>query len=74
LYQFTRTVLKLTVVIIMRYYCYQLYTKFYQIFSQGYVHMVDEILADHQCRFQRNRSTTEQIVCIHQIFDEKLVI
>jgi hypothetical protein len=36
LYQFTRRVIKLTVVIIVGYHCYQLHTKFYLIsFSQG---------------------------------------
>jgi hypothetical protein len=36
LYQFTRRVIKLTIVIIMGYHCYQLHTKFYPIsFSQG---------------------------------------
>jgi hypothetical protein len=27
----------------------------------------DEIIGDHQCGFQRNRSETDQIFCIHQI-------
>jgi hypothetical protein len=31
LYQFTRRVIKLTVVIIVGYHCYQFHTKFYQI-------------------------------------------
>jgi hypothetical protein len=36
LYQFTRRAIKLTVVIIMGYHCYQLHTKFYPVsFSQG---------------------------------------
>jgi hypothetical protein len=36
LYQFTRRVIKLSVVIIVGYHCYQLHTKFYPIsFSQG---------------------------------------
>jgi hypothetical protein len=35
LYQFTKRVIKLTVVIIVGYHCYQLHTKFYRIsFSQ----------------------------------------
>jgi hypothetical protein len=32
---------------------------------------VDEIIGDHQCGFQRNRSTTDQIVCIRQILEGK---
>jgi hypothetical protein len=31
----------------------------------------DEIIEDHQCGFRRNRSTTDQIVCIHQILEKK---
>jgi hypothetical protein len=37
--KFKRRVIKQTVVIIVRYHCYQLHTKFYPMFfSQGYVH------------------------------------
>jgi hypothetical protein len=32
----------------------------------------DEIIGDHQCGFRRNRSTTDQIFCIHQILETKL--
>jgi hypothetical protein len=32
---------------------------------------VDEITADRQCGFRRNRSTTDQIFCIHQILEKK---
>jgi hypothetical protein len=31
----------------------------------------DEIIGDHQCGFQRNRSTTDQIFCIRQILEKK---
>jgi hypothetical protein len=31
----------------------------------------EEIMGDHQCGFQRNRSTTDHIFCIHQILEEK---
>ena len=31
----------------------------------------DEFIGDHQFRFRRNRSTTDQIFCIVQIFDKK---
>jgi hypothetical protein len=30
---------------------------------------VERIIGDHQSRFQCNRSTTGQILCIHQILD-----
>jgi hypothetical protein len=32
---------------------------------------VDEIIGDHQCGFQRNRSTTDKIFCIRQILEKK---
>jgi hypothetical protein len=32
---------------------------------------VDEIIWDHQCGFRRNRSTTDQIFCIHQVLEKK---
>jgi hypothetical protein len=32
---------------------------------------VDEIIWDHQCWFRCNRSTTDKIVCIHQILEKK---
>jgi hypothetical protein len=31
---------------------------------------VDEIIVDHQCGFQRNRSTTDQNFCIRQILEK----
>jgi hypothetical protein len=31
----------------------------------------DEIIGDHQCGFRRNRSTTDQIFCIHRILKKK---
>jgi len=30
-----------------------------------------EIIGDHQCGFQSNRSTTDYIFCIHQILEKK---
>jgi hypothetical protein len=30
-----------------------------------------KIVADHQCGFRRNRSTTDQIFCIRQILEKK---
>jgi hypothetical protein len=32
---------------------------------------MDEIIGDHQCGFQCNRSTTDQIFCIYQILEKK---
>jgi len=31
----------------------------------------EEIIGDHQCGFQHNRSTTNHIFCIHQIHEKK---
>ena len=31
----------------------------------------EEIIGDHQCRFRRNRSTTDHIFCIRQILEKK---
>jgi hypothetical protein len=31
----------------------------------------DEIIGDHHCGFQRNRSTTDQIFCIRQVLEKK---
>jgi hypothetical protein len=50
LYQFTRMAIKLTVVIIEAYHCYQLHTKFFQIsFSQGLSPYIDKITGDNPC-------------------------
>ena len=32
----------------------------------------EEIIGDHQCGFQRSRSTADHILCIHQILEKKL--
>jgi sorting nexin-29 len=32
---------------------------------------VEEIIGDHQCGFQRNRSTTDRIFCIHLVPEKK---
>jgi hypothetical protein len=31
----------------------------------------EEVIGDHQCGFRRNRSTTDHILCIHQILEKK---
>jgi hypothetical protein len=41
----------------------------YILLSSPYV---DEINGDHECGFRCNRSTTDQIFCIHQILEKKL--
>jgi hypothetical protein len=64
MYQFTRRVIELTVVIIEAYHCYQLYTKFYPTSLTLVCRYVDKIIGDHQCGFRRNRSTTDKIFCI----------
>jgi hypothetical protein len=32
---------------------------------------IDEIIVDHQGGYPRNRSSTDQIFCIHQILEKK---
>jgi hypothetical protein len=32
---------------------------------------MDEIIGAHQCGFRRNRSTTDQLVCIHHRLEKK---
>jgi hypothetical protein len=32
---------------------------------------VDKIIGYHQCGFQHNRSTTDQVFCIHQILQKR---
>jgi hypothetical protein len=61
-YQFTKRAIKLTVVIIGKYHCYQLHTKFFpNILLSRLSPYIDEIIGDHQCGFRHNRSTTDQI-------------
>ena len=31
----------------------------------------EEIIGDHQCRYQRNRSTTDHLFCIRQTLEKK---
>jgi hypothetical protein len=71
MYEITRRVIKLTVIIIVRYH-YQLHTKFYGISSfHGQVHTWMKLLGNHQCGFRHNRSTTDQIFCIRHVVDKK---
>jgi hypothetical protein len=57
-------VTKLTVIILVGYHCYQLYI-------QRLSPYIDDIIGDHQCGFQRNRSTADQIFCIRQMLKKK---
>jgi hypothetical protein len=50
------------------YRCYELLTKY---FSSRLSPYVGKIIGDHQCGFRHNRSTTDQIFCIHQILEKK---
>jgi hypothetical protein len=64
--------MKLTVVIIMGYYCYQLHKKVVQYPSLGVksIH-TDEIIGDHQSGYRRDRSTTDQIFCSCHIMEKR---
>ena len=35
------------------------------------IQYAEEVIADHQCGFRRNRSTTDHIFCICQILEKK---
>jgi hypothetical protein len=41
------------------------------ILLSSFLPFVDEIVGDHQCGFQHNLSTTDQIFCIHLILEKK---
>jgi hypothetical protein len=42
------------------------------ILLSRFIPYAEEIIGDHQCGFQRNRSTTDNIFCICQILEKKL--
>jgi hypothetical protein len=71
LYQFTRMVTKLT----SNYRGISLLSTSYNILSNILLSRlgsyVDEIIGAHQCGFQLNKSTTDQIFCICQILEKK---
>jgi hypothetical protein len=72
LYQFTKRVTKLTVIIIVGYHCYQYHTKMLSnILLSRLSPYIYEIIGDQICGFRRNRSTTDQIFCIRQILEKK---
>jgi hypothetical protein len=64
LYIFTGRVTKLTAVMLEA----SIHIKCYPISSP----YVDKITGDHQCGFQSNRSTTDQIFCIRQLLGKNL--
>jgi hypothetical protein len=41
------------------------------ILLSSLVPYIDEVIGDHQCGFRHNRSTTDQIFCVHQILETK---
>jgi hypothetical protein len=47
------------------------YKILYNILPSRSVPYIDEIIGDHQCEFRRNRSTTDQIFCIHHTLQKK---
>jgi hypothetical protein len=55
----------------VEYNSYQPRTKLSNILLSRLSPYIDEIIGDHQCGFQRNRSATDQIFCIRQILEEK---
>jgi hypothetical protein len=63
LWLFTKTVIKLTVVIKE--------LKFFPVFFLKVTPYVGEIVRDHQCRYRRNRPITAQIFSIDQILEKK---
>jgi len=71
LYLSLRRVIKWTVVIIEASHFCQPHTKFYPSTCVIVNSVWKVILGDHQCGFQRNRSTTDHIFCIHQILENK---
>jgi hypothetical protein len=70
LYQFTR-VIKLALVIILGYHCYQLHNKILSNVFSRLSPYIDEISGNHQYGIRRNRSTTDQIFCNRQIREKK---
>jgi hypothetical protein len=69
-YLFTKRVTKRIVVIIEAHHFYQLHTKFYLAFLR-LTPYAEEMIGDHQCGFQHNRSTTDRIFSIYEILEKK---
>jgi hypothetical protein len=68
LWQFTRKDLKLTAIIIVGYHCYKIAAS---ILLSDLSPYIDEMIGGRHCGCRRNRSTTGQIFCIHQILEKK---
>jgi hypothetical protein len=47
------------------------YKILFNILLSRLIPYAEEITGDHQCGFQRNRSTTDHIFCIRQILEKK---
>jgi hypothetical protein len=62
--------IELTVVIIVE-HCYQFRTKFSNILLSSLSPYINEIVGNHQYGFRRNRSNTDQIICIRQVLEKK---
>jgi hypothetical protein len=72
LYQLTKRVIRLTVILLEESPSYQLPTKILSnILLARLTPYVNEVIGDHQCGFRRNRSTTDQIFYIRQILEKK---
>jgi hypothetical protein len=49
-----------------------LFSTIYNILLSRLTPCMEEIIGDHQCGVSHNRSTTDQISCIHQILEKKM--
>jgi hypothetical protein len=64
LYLFVKLVIKLTVIVIEGYHCYQLHTKFIQYPCLKVNSVADESIGDHQCGFL----ITDQLLIRYSVF------
>ena len=75
MYLFISRTIQQNGVIIEEYHFCQLRTKsLSDILLSRLTPYEEEINGDHQCGFQRNRSTTDHIFCIRQILSKKVGI
>jgi hypothetical protein len=58
-------------IIIEPYHFCQLHTKFYLTASFKFHSLCTGIVGGHECKFQRNKLTTDTIFCICQILKKK---
>jgi hypothetical protein len=66
-----KKVIKFAIVTIIGNHWHQRHIKFVEYPSLKVSPYTDEIIGDHQCRFQCNSSTTDQIFCIRQILEKE---